>query len=67
MGTIGERIKLARERLGMSQDELAVKVGYNNRSSVNRIEKCRDLPATRLILFADALQVTPSFLLGYTE
>ena len=36
--TIGERIKLKREELGMSQEELAEKIGYKSRSSINKIE-----------------------------
>ena len=33
--TIGERIKFRREELGMSQEELAHKIGYKSRSAVN--------------------------------
>ena len=36
---IGERIKLRREELNLSQDELAKKVGYKSRSSINKIEQ----------------------------
>lgn len=36
--TIGERIKFRREELGMSQEELAHKIGYKSRSAVNKIE-----------------------------
>ena len=35
---VGELIKKRRIELGMSQDELARKVGYKSRSSVNKIE-----------------------------
>lgn len=37
--TIQERIKARREELEMSQDELARKLGYSNRSAVCKIEK----------------------------
>ena len=36
--TIGQRIKIRREELNMSQDDLAKKVGYKSRSSINKIE-----------------------------
>ena len=35
---IGERIKYRREQLEMSQDELARRLGYKSRSSINKIE-----------------------------
>lgn len=36
--TIGERIKFKREELDISQDELARRLGYKSRSSINKIE-----------------------------
>ncbi|MCD7810386.1 MAG: helix-turn-helix domain-containing protein [Ruminococcus sp.] len=38
MNTIGQRIKTRREQLGLSQDELAKRLGYKSRSSINKIE-----------------------------
>ena len=38
MVTVGEKIRLRREELGMSQEELAAKMGYSNRSTIARIE-----------------------------
>ena len=40
--TIGERIKQTRESVGMSQDELAKRMGYKDRSSISKIEKSSD-------------------------
>ena len=34
---IGDRIRKKREELGMSQEELAKKIGYRSRSSINKI------------------------------
>ena len=34
-----KRIRQRREELGLSQDELAKKLGYKSRSSINKIEK----------------------------
>lgn len=64
---IGERIKLRREELRMSQDELAKKVGYKSRSSINKIEADgRGLPQRKIAAFASALDTTPSYLMGWT-
>lgn len=63
---IGDRIKLRREELMMSQEELAKKVGYKSRSSVNKIEiDGRGLPQNKIIAFAKALETTPSYLMGW--
>ncbi len=65
---IGERIKLRREELNLSQDELAKKVGYKSRSSINKIEQDgRGLPQKKIVAFAKALDTTPAYLMGWTE
>lgn len=57
---IGDRIKKRREELGMSQEELAKKVGYKSRSSVNKIEiDGRVLPQNKIVIFAKALETPP--------
>ena len=65
--TVGERIRNRRIELGMSQDELAKKVGYKSRSSVNKIEMSRDLPLTKVQKMANALDVSPGFLMGWED
>lgn len=65
--TIGERIKYRREELGLTQDELAKKCGYKSRSSINKIELSRELPLKKISLMADALETTPSYLMGWEE
>lgn len=65
---IGERIRTKREELGISQEELAKKIGYKSRSSINKIEKDgRGLPQTKILLIAKALDTTPSYLLGWDD
>lgn len=65
---IGDRIKYRREALGMSQDELAKRLGYKSRSSVNKIEKdASGLPQTKIAAIANALQTTPSYIMGWEE
>ena len=62
--TINERIKYLRIKKQMTQDELAKKVGFNSRSSVNKIEHCtRGLNQSTIAAFATALETTPTFLL----
>lgn len=65
---IGERIKYRREQLGLSQDELARRLGYKSRSSINKIENdAGGLPQTKIVAIAKALLTTPSYIMGWTE
>jgi repressor LexA len=65
---VGSRIKQRRRMLGLTQTELAEKLGYTDRSSISRIEKGNaDIPQSRMAAFADALQTTPAFLLGWND
>lgn len=65
---IGDRIKKRREDLNMSQEELARKVGYKSRSSVNKIEMDgRGLPQTKIVAFAKALETSPAYLMGWID
>lgn len=60
-----ENIKFLREKLGLSQIELALKVGYKDRSSVAKVESGGvDLPQSKIAAFASALGVTPAELIG---
>ena len=62
----GARVRECRERLGMSQEELAKKVGYKSRSSINKIELgLNDITQHKIKTFADALETTPAYLFGY--
>lgn len=63
---IGDIIKNRREELGISQVELAKRVGYTSRSAINKIEKnVNDIPRNKIEQFADVLQLSPSFLMGW--
>lgn len=63
-----KNIKAKREELGLSQEELAIKTGYTSRSSIAKIEKgLVDLPHTKIALFAEALETTPSDLMGWND
>lgn len=66
--TIGERIKYRREELKMSQEELAYKLGYKSRSSINKIELgANNLTQSKIKAIADALDTTPSYIMGWDE
>lgn len=62
----GERITRRRLQLSMTQEELALKLGYKDKSSINKIEKgLSDIPQSKIIDFADALQCTKEYLMGW--
>lgn len=65
---IGERIKERREFLGLSQDELAHKVGYKSRSSIQKIETGKtDVSQTKISQIANALDTTACYLMGWKD
>lgn len=64
---IGERIRQRRIDLNMTQDELAKKVGYKSRSSIQKIESARDLPLKKVNAMAKALGCKPAYLMGWDE
>jgi len=68
MSGIGKHIKERREALGMSQDELAEKMGYKSRSTIAKIEKgINDVTQTNIVRFAEVLRTTPAYLMGWEE
>ena len=68
MKSVGDRIREKRESLGMSQEELAKKLGYKSRSSINKIETdARNLTQSKIKSIADALLTTPSYIMGWDE
>ena len=65
-GKIGDRIKERREYLNMSQDDLAKKLGYKSRSSINKIERdASGLPQSKIVAIANALNTTPAYIMGW--
>lgn len=65
---IGNRVRLLREELRMSQDELATRLGYKSRSSINKIELGqRNLTQSKIKALADALDTTPAYIMGWTD
>lgn len=63
-----QNIKRLRKELGMSQDELAKKTGYSDRTSISKIESGNvDLSQSKIAAFASALGVTAGELMWGTE
>ncbi|MCL2508670.1 MAG: helix-turn-helix domain-containing protein [Oscillospiraceae bacterium] len=61
---MAQRVKNRRESLGMTQDDLAQKLGYKSRSSINKIELgISDIPLSKIHEFANALHSDPLYLL----
>lgn len=66
--TTGERIKKRREELGLTQAELAERLGYKSRAAICTVEKDKeDLTTTRIRKFAMVLGVSPGYLMGWEE
>jgi repressor LexA len=62
---IGEKIKEKREKLNLSQEQLADKLGYKSKTSIHKVEQgMTDLPQSKIIEFAKALNTTPTYLMG---
>ena len=65
---LGDRIKKRRTELGWSQEELARQMGLKSKSTICKIEKGEDnLTTTAIRKYADALQTTPSVLMGWED
>lgn len=66
--SIGQKIKQRRTELGWSQRDLAARMGYNNNSTVARIEKGTvDIPQSRIVKFSEVLGVSIAYLMGWEE
>ena len=66
--SIGSRIKERRELLNLSQEELALKLGYKSRSTINKIESgINDISQSKVVEFAKVLQTTPAYLMGWED
>ncbi|MEA5026545.1 MAG: S24 family peptidase [Erysipelotrichaceae bacterium] len=65
---IGQKIKNRRLELKMSQAQLARKLNYRSRSSINKIELgYNDITQSKVAEFAEALRTTPAYLMDWQE
>ena len=64
MENMYNRIKKLRLQRGWSQEELAKKIGYADKTSIAKIEAGKvDLPQSKIIAFSNVFFVTPSYLM----
>lgn len=62
------RIRERREALGISQGKLAQLLKYRDRSTIAKIEAGKnDLTQSKIKAFADVLNTTPAYLMGWTD
>lgn len=60
-----DRVKVRREELNLSQEELAKRMGYKSRSTINKIELgINDVSQTKIVALAKALDTTIGYLMG---
>ena len=64
---LAERVRQRREALGLTQDELAKRMGYKSRVSINKIENGRLVSQKIIARLAEALGVSPAYLMGWDE
>ena len=68
MPEIGKRIRTRREELGMTQEELASRLGYKSKTTIAKIENgTNDIVQSKVIEFAQVLDTTPSYLMGWLQ
>lgn len=66
--TVADRIRLKREELNLSQDELAKKIGCKDKSTISKIEKSgNNITMKNIQRIADALEVTSQYLMGWED
>lgn len=68
MSTVGDNILNRRRELGLTQEELAKRMGYKSKSTINKIEMgINDIPQSKIVKFAEVLYTTPASLMGWNE
>lgn len=64
---LGKKVKQRRIELGLTQEELAKKMGYSSRVSINKIEMGRPISQKIISRLATALNVSVPYLMGWEE
>lgn len=68
MEHIGHKIRARREELHLTQQQLADRMGYKSKSTINKIEMGKaDVSQSGVRRFADALSTTISYLMGWED
>ena len=65
---IGTRIMERRLQLGLTQEELAFRMGYKTKSAINKIELgINDVSQSKVVKFAEALHTSIAYLMDWQE
>ena len=64
---LADRVRQRREELGLSQEDLAFRMGYSSRTSINKIENGRPCSQKIIVRLAEALNVSVTYLMGWEE
>lgn len=68
MSIIGDNIRQARIDAQLTQEELAKRMGYKSKSTINKIELGKnDIPQSKIKQFADVLGTTTAVLMGWKD
>ncbi len=68
MSDISNKVRKRRLSLGLSQEDLAKKLGYKSKTTINKIESgVNDIPRKKIKDFAVALKTTPEYFLDYSN
>ena len=66
--TIGQRIRMRREQLHITQTQLADLTGFADKTAISKIENGKtDLNQTKIKAFSEALHTTPAYLMGWID
>lgn len=66
MSDIGTNIRKQREKLGLTQEELAKRLGYKSKSTINKIEMgINDISQSKIKAFAKALDTSIAYLMDW--
>lgn len=64
---LSDRVRCRREELGLTQEDLALRMGYKSRVSINKIENGRPVSQKIIARLAEALGVSIPYLMGWDE
>ena len=68
MSEIGKNIMKRRKEIGLTQEDLAYKLGYKSKSTINKIELgINDVSQSKVKKFAEVLNTTPAYLMGWEK
>ena len=64
--TIGDRVRARRDELGLTQDDLAERAGYCNKTAISKLEHAgNELSMKQVRRLASALDCTMEYLMGW--